>query len=98
MKYWNVSDKELLYTLNSAGISDLDFAVGLEGGVSVYWHDYFLGVWVEFHRGLHDFVPAAHLMPTYSRCDQGKVVEVCRWLAAEASVHVPRAREMPRVA
>lgn len=95
MKYWNISDEPLLRVLLAARIDGMQFTVGRDGGVAVYWRGYFLGVWVEFKRSLHDFVPAAHLKPTFTDCTRQQAVVISRGLAADAEIHVPAARAIP---
>lgn len=95
MKFWNLGDDQLLAALVAANLTDLEFEIGPEGGVAVYWRRYFLGVWVEFVLGFHDFVPAGQLKPTYSHCDHSAAVCASRGIAEMASIEVPQARAEP---
>lgn len=81
MRFWNIGDERLIRHLR-AEITDasVSFEVGPDGGVAVYCGVRFLGVWVEFVRGRHSFVPAARLQPTLIHFTMEQVVMATRGL------------------
>jgi hypothetical protein len=89
VRFWNIGDDALKAALRSARIADLEIETGRNGGVALYWKGYFLGVWVEFRLGQHDFVPAAHLLATFSGCDRREAVAASRDIAQCAAAEVP---------
>lgn len=85
MRYWNLGDERLIRVLrNEIDGTMANFEVGPDGGVAVYVGARLLGVWVEFVRSRHSFVPAARLQPTRLHLPPEQVVAATLELVAGA--------------
>lgn len=91
MRFWNLGDERLIRLLQAEiSLEEASFEVGPDGGVAVYKGARLLGVWVEFLRGRHSFVPAAKLQPTLLHCSPEQVAIATHGLLTSAPAPLAR--------